>query len=70
MLNIQIGKRYRNIKTQNIYTVINIGLASWDSDQCLIVYQQAEGRDSTIWIRSRTEFNEKFEEVKNEISIG
>jgi hypothetical protein len=65
MINIQVEKRYRNIKTQDVYVVLNIGLAAWDSGQRLIIYQRAGGDDKTIWVRSGTEFNEKFEEVPN-----
>jgi hypothetical protein len=68
MVNIQVGKRYRNIKTKDVYVVLCIGLAAWDSEQSLIVYQRMDGNDKTVWIRSGTEFNEKFEEVStNEI---
>ena len=66
MMDIQVGKRYRNIKTKGIYVVLNIGLATWDSDQCLIVYQRMDCDDKTVWIRSRHEFDEKFEEVSND----
>jgi hypothetical protein len=63
MMNIQVGKCYQNIKTKNVYAILGIGLAAWDSSQCLIVYQRADSDDKTVWIRSRTEFNEKFKEV-------
>ena len=67
MMKIQIGKRYRNIKTKSIYVILNIGLAAWDSNQRLIVYQRESGSDKTVWIRSKTEFYEKFEEAANEV---
>jgi len=62
MVSIQAGKHYRNIKTQNIYVVLHVAKAAWDNSQVLIVYRQLLS-DEHIWIRSRTEFYEKFEEV-------
>jgi hypothetical protein len=68
MMEIQVGKRYQNIKTRDIYIILNIGIAVWDLSQCLIVYQRTDGNDKAVWIRSRTEFDEKFKEVSdNEI---
>jgi hypothetical protein len=69
MMRIRIGNWYRNIKTKDVYVVLSIGLAAWDSRQCLIVYQRMGGNDKTVWIRSRTEFNEKFEEVSSNNEI-
>jgi hypothetical protein len=65
-MDIQIGNRYRNIKTKGIYAVLNIGLAAWDSGQSLIIYQRVDSNDKTVWIRSKKEFNEKFEEISND----
>ena len=65
MMDIQIGKKYKDRITQNIYVVLNIGLASWNSDQCLIVYQQMGSSDKTVWVQGWSEFNKKFEEARN-----
>jgi hypothetical protein len=67
MMEIQAGKLYRNNKTKGIYVVLHIGLAAWDSSQRLIVYQRADIDEEVIWIRSRKEFGEKFEEITNEV---
>jgi hypothetical protein len=59
---VKVGGRYLNKKTGRIYIVLHNALASWDSYQNLVVYQR-EDKDvvDQIWIRSLTEFNEKFE---------
>jgi hypothetical protein len=59
---IKIGGRYLNKNTGRIYIVLHDALASWDSYQRLVVYQR-EDKDAIdqVWIRSLTEFNEKFE---------
>ncbi len=68
MIDIQVGKRYRNIKTRGVYLVLTTGLAAWDSEQCLVIYQRVDNDDQTVWVRSRNEFVEKFEEMSsNEI---
>lgn len=57
-----VGKRYKNIKTGKIYLVLHNAVAAWDNLQSLVVYKR-EGEHETekIWVRSLTEFNEKFE---------
>jgi hypothetical protein len=58
----RIGGRYKNIKTENVYVVLYNVIASWDSIQRLVVYQREDkDADSKVWVRSLTEFNEKFE---------
>jgi hypothetical protein len=57
----KVGGRYKNIKTGKVYIVLYNALASWDSSQNLVVYHREDKyADSKIWIRSLTEFNEKF----------
>jgi hypothetical protein len=58
---VKIGARYLNNKNGRIYIVLHNALASWDSYQNLVVYQR-EDKDAVdqIWVRSLTEFNEKF----------
>jgi hypothetical protein len=58
----KIGGRYLNKKNGRIYVVLHTALASWDSNQNLVIYQR-EDKDvvDQIWVRSLTEFNEKFE---------
>jgi hypothetical protein len=58
----KIGGRYLNKKTGRIYIVLHNALASWDLYQSLVIYQREE-KDAVdqIWVRSSTEFNEKFE---------
>jgi hypothetical protein len=58
---VNVDSRYRNIKTGNIYTVIAIARACWDIYQWLIIYRREN--DVYVWVRSLTEFNEKFELV-------
>jgi hypothetical protein len=56
------GGRYINKKNGIIYIVLHNALAAWDSYQNLVIYQR-EDKDAVdqIWVRSLTEFNEKFE---------
>jgi hypothetical protein len=58
----KIGGRYINKKNGKIYIVLHNALAAWDSYHNLVVYQR-EDKDAVdqIWVRSLTEFNEKFE---------
>jgi hypothetical protein len=58
----KIGGRYTSKKNGRIYIVLHNALAAWDSYQNLVVYQR-EDKDAVdqIWVRSLTEFNEKFE---------
>jgi hypothetical protein len=51
---------YTNIKTGTVYKVSHIATAAWDTAQVLVVYQDLEG---AAWVRSITEFVEKFEEA-------
>jgi hypothetical protein len=60
------GKKYRNIKTKDIYEVLNIGFAAWDNEQHLVVYKEAGVHWSLTWVRSLNEFKGKFEEVEND----
>jgi hypothetical protein len=57
----KIEGRYEHKKTGRIYVVLHNALASWDSYQNLVVYQR-EDKDAIgqVWVRSLTEFNEKF----------
>ena len=59
---VKVGGRYKNNKTGKVYTVLYNAHASWDSYQSLVVYQR-ENKDvvDQVWVRSLTEFNEKFE---------
>jgi hypothetical protein len=58
---VEIGGRYENIKTGKVYIVLYNALASWDAYQHLVVYQRADkDAGSTVWVRSLTEFYEKF----------
>jgi hypothetical protein len=61
---VKVGSRYLNKKTGDIYIILHNALASWDSYQNLVVYQR-EDKDvvDQVWVRSRTEFNEKFESL-------
>jgi hypothetical protein len=58
----KIGKHYLNKKTGRIYIVLHNALASWDSNQNIVVYQYQGGNKDVdqVWVRSLTEFNEKF----------
>jgi hypothetical protein len=60
---IKSGDKYRNKKTCKIYAVLSTAYAAWDSCQRLVVYQKMEinADDNRVWVRSLTEFNEKFE---------
>ncbi|GHU51030.1 hypothetical protein FACS1894200_10860 [Spirochaetia bacterium] len=60
---VKAGGRYRNIKTGNVYMAVANAQASWDVNEELVVYQREDGEDETVWVRSLTEFNEKFEIV-------
>jgi hypothetical protein len=58
-MRIETGRLYTNIKTGKAYKVSHIATAAWDTAQVLVVYQDLEG---AAWVRSLTEFMEKFEE--------
>jgi hypothetical protein len=60
-MNIRVGKTYKNKKTQSVYVVLHIGRAAWDLGQRLIIYQQMDSK--LVWVRSKNEFQEKFEEL-------
>lgn len=63
-MNIIVGAKYTNKKTHHYYVVLDIALAAWDSSETLVVYREV-GRDyPTVWVRSKTEFLEKFEEAR------
>ena len=59
---IEEGKSYTNIKTGEVYKVLPIAAAAWDTAQVLVVYQDLE--QGPVWVRSMTEFSEKFTEEK------
>jgi hypothetical protein len=57
----KIGGRYLNKKTGKVYVVLHNALSSWDSHQNLVVYQREDKVEiNQIWVRSLTEYNEKF----------
>ena len=57
-----VGGRYKNKRTGNIYIVLHNAFASWDSYQNLVVYQREDkDADGRIWVRAFSEFYEKFE---------
>jgi hypothetical protein len=58
----KIGGRYLNKKNGKNYIVLYNALSSWDLYQKLVIYQR-EDKDAVeqVWVRSLTEFNEKFE---------
>ena len=58
-MNIEAGRLYTNIKTGRVYKVLHIAAAAWDTNQVLAVCQDVE---QTVWVRSLTEFREKFKE--------
>jgi hypothetical protein len=61
MTEVEIGGRYENIKTGEVYIVLRTALASWDCCQYLVVYQRADKEaGNPVWVRSLTEFGEKF----------
>jgi hypothetical protein len=64
MAEVEIGGRYKNIKTGKAYIVLYTALASWDACQHLVVYQRADkDAGNPVWVRSLTEFYEKFKVV-------
>jgi len=63
-MNISPNHYYRNIKTNDLYEVLYIGLDVTDNkDQDMVVYQNP--LLVTVYIRSIKEFEEKFIEDKN-----
>lgn len=63
-VDINVNSRYVNKKTGNTYIVTAIGVAAWDVNQKLIIYRRVSKDDTTVWVRSETEFNEKFKECQ------
>jgi hypothetical protein len=58
----KIGGRYVNKKTGRVYIVLYNASASWDLYQNLVIYRGGDkGAIDKVWVRSLTEFNEKFE---------
>jgi hypothetical protein len=62
-MDIEEGRLYTNIKTGNLYKVLYLAIAAWDTNQVLVVYQDV--KKELVWVRSLTEFGEKFKEYKN-----
>jgi hypothetical protein len=56
---LEVGKLYKNKRTNDLYAIESFARAAWDVDQYLIVYRKIDG-DQTVWVRSATEFREKF----------
>ena len=57
---IEIGKKYRNIKTGGVYEVLLISQNSEDPLELLVIYQKES--DILPWSRSLNLFVVKFEE--------
>jgi hypothetical protein len=55
------GNHYKNIKNEETYIVLYKALSAWDINQNLIVYRNLN--NPIIWVRSETEFCEKFEKL-------
>jgi hypothetical protein len=59
---VKVGGHYLNKKNRKIYVVLLNALSAWDTCQNLVVYQrEGKGDAVQIWVRSLTEFKEKFE---------
>jgi hypothetical protein len=59
---IEKGKAYTNIKTGRAYKALHIAFSAWDTAQILVVYEDIE--HGSVWVRSLTEFKEKFIEAR------
>jgi hypothetical protein len=57
-LEIKVGECYTNIKTDEVYEVLYIATPVWDIGQQLVLYCKVD--DDKVWVRSMTEFKEKF----------
>lgn len=63
--NVKVGETYCNVKTGHSYLVLEIAKAAWDINQELVVYafsKPLNSPDDEVWVRSMTEFKEKFSE--------